>query len=77
MLAPQSHRAVAQTDLLLICLHIMLAFKIVHCRGTDRTPHYVALINHREIIANVLGVYARFVSVRSLEIPDRQLRAND
>jgi len=55
----------------------MLAFKIVHCRGTDRTPHYVALINHREIIANVLGVYARFVSVRSLEIPDRQLRAND
>jgi hypothetical protein len=23
----------------LICLHIMLAFKIVHRRGADRTPH--------------------------------------
>src|SRR5262245_38419903 len=28
----------------LICPHIMLAFKIVHRRGADRTPHCLALI---------------------------------
>jgi hypothetical protein len=33
----------------LICLHIVLAFKIVHRRGADRTPDYLALIKHREI----------------------------
>jgi hypothetical protein len=36
----------------------MLAFKIVHCRGTDRTPHYVALINHREINHHSIEVVA-------------------
>src|ERR1700746_3612219 len=33
----------------LICPHIMLAFKIAHRSGADRTPHCLALIKHREI----------------------------
>src|SRR5436190_24222759 len=49
MLAPQSHRAA-----------IMLAFKIVHRRGADRTPHCLALIKHREINDHPIEVVAQY-----------------
>jgi hypothetical protein len=51
----QSHKLIYS----LICLHIMLAFKIVHCRGADRTPHYVALIKHCEINDHPIEVVAQ------------------
>src|SRR5258705_11871085 len=51
----QSHKLINS----LICLHIMLAFKIVHRRGADRTPHYVALIKHREINDHPIEVVAQ------------------
>src|SRR4029450_6008915 len=45
----------------LICLHIMLlAFKIVHRRGADRTPHCLALIKHREINDHPIEVVASY-----------------
>jgi hypothetical protein len=44
----------------LICLHIMLAFKIVHRRGADRTPHCLALIKHREINDHPIEVVAQY-----------------
>jgi hypothetical protein len=50
----QSHKLIYS----LICLHIMLAFKVVHCRSTDRTSHYVALIKHREINHHSIEVVA-------------------
>jgi hypothetical protein len=43
----------------LICPRIMLAFKIVHRRGTDRTPHCLALIKHREINDHPIEVVAQ------------------
>ena len=42
----------------LICLHITRAFKIVHRRGADRTPHCLALIKHREINDHPIEVVA-------------------
>jgi hypothetical protein len=44
----------------LISLHIMLAFKIVHRRGADRTPHCLALIKHREINDHRIEVVAQY-----------------
>jgi hypothetical protein len=44
----------------LICLHIMLAFKIVHRRGADRTAHRLALIKHREINDHPIEVVAQY-----------------
>src|SRR5262249_6208204 len=44
----------------LICLHLMLAFKIVHRRGADRTPHCLALIKHREINDHSIEVVAQY-----------------
>jgi hypothetical protein len=44
----------------LICPHIMLAFKIVHRRGADRTPHCLALIKHREINDHPIEVVAQY-----------------
>jgi hypothetical protein len=44
----------------LICLHLMLAFKIVHRRGADRTPHCLALIKHREINDHPIEVVAQY-----------------
>jgi hypothetical protein len=43
----------------LICLHIVLAFKIVHRRGADRTPDCLALIKHREINNHPIEVIAQ------------------
>jgi hypothetical protein len=37
----------------------MLAFKIVHRRGADRTPHCPALIKHREINNHPIEVVAQ------------------
>jgi hypothetical protein len=44
----------------LICLHIMLAFKIIHRRGADRTPHCLALIKHREINDHPIEVVSQY-----------------
>jgi len=44
----------------LICPHIMLAFKIVHRCGADRTPHSLALIKHREINDHPIEVVAQY-----------------
>jgi hypothetical protein len=44
----------------LICLHIMPAFKIVHRRGADRTPHCLALIKHREFNDHPIEVVAQY-----------------
>src|SRR6266404_2197633 len=44
----------------LICLHLMLAFKIVHRRGADRTPHCLALIKHREINDHPIEIVAQY-----------------
>src|SRR5438034_4739312 len=38
----------------------MLAFKIVHRRGADRTPHCLALIKHREINDHPIEVVAQY-----------------
>src|SRR2546427_6090711 len=44
----------------LICPHIMLAFKIVHRRGADRTPHSLVLIKHGEINDHPIEVVAQY-----------------
>src|SRR6516225_10408202 len=44
----------------LICLHIMLAFKIVHRRGADRTLDCFALIKHREINDHPIKIVAQY-----------------
>src|SRR5215813_1675232 len=44
----------------LICLHLMLAFKVVHRRGSDRTPHCLALVKHREINDHPIEVVAQY-----------------
>src|SRR6266481_2463862 len=44
----------------LICPRIMLAFKIVHRSGADRTPHCLALIKHREINDHPIEVVAQY-----------------
>src|SRR4030095_11930834 len=51
----QSHKLVYS----LIFLHITLAFKIIHCRGADRTAHHVALIKHCEINDHPIEVVAQ------------------
>src|SRR5205823_698478 len=51
----QSHKLIYS----LICLHIMIAFKIVHCCGADRTTHHVALIKHCEINDHPIEVVAQ------------------
>src|SRR5262245_21095764 len=73
----QSHKLIYS----LICLHIMLAFKIVHRRGADRAPHYVALIKHREINDHPIEVVAQhFTSLQRhcnsplLQGPDTSVR---
>src|SRR5713101_3509870 len=38
----------------------MLAFKIVHRRGADRTPHCLALIKHRKINDHPIEVVAQY-----------------
>ena len=42
----------------LICLHIMLAFKIVHRRGADRTPHCLREINDGKLRWFCLAYFA-------------------
>src|SRR3981189_876674 len=44
----------------LICLHITLAFEIVHRCGADCTPHCLALIEHREINDHPIEVVAQY-----------------
>jgi hypothetical protein len=60
MLAPQSHRAVAQTDLLADLPSDHACLKIVHRRGADRTPRCLALIRHREINNHPIEVVAQY-----------------
>jgi hypothetical protein len=38
----------------------MLAFKIIHRRGADRTPHCLALIKHREINDHPIEVVSQY-----------------
>jgi hypothetical protein len=44
----------------LICLHLMLAFKVVHRRGADRTPHCLAQVKYREINDHPIEVVAQY-----------------
>jgi hypothetical protein len=46
----------------LICLHITLAFKIIHRRSTDRTPNCLVLIKHREFNDHPIKVVAYYLS---------------
>jgi hypothetical protein len=56
LLKQQPHKLIYS----LICPQIMLAFKIVHRRGADRTPHCLALIKHREINDHPIEVVAQY-----------------
>jgi hypothetical protein len=38
----------------------MLAFKVVHRRGADRTPHCLAQVKHREINDHPIEVVAQY-----------------
>src|SRR5438105_2839792 len=69
----QSHKLIYS----LICLHIMLAFKIVHCRGADRTPHHVALIKHREINDHPIEVVAQYFTSLQRHSKSSALKGSD
>src|SRR5436190_23246834 len=61
----------------LICLHIMLAFKIVHRRGADRTPHCLALIRHREINNHPIEVVAQYFTSLQRHCKTSVLKGSD
>ena len=48
----------------LICLHITLAFKIIHRRSADRTPNCLVLIKHREFNDHPVEVVASWLLPR-------------
>ena len=61
----------------LICLHIMLAFKIVHRRGAYRTLHSFALIKHREINDHPVKIVAQYFTSPQWPEGPVVLRSND
>jgi hypothetical protein len=61
----------------LICLHLMLAFKIVHRRGADRTPHCLALIKHREINDHPIEVVAQYFASLQRHCKSSVLKRSD
>src|ERR1700730_15060013 len=60
----------------LICLHITLAFKIVHRRGADRTPHCLSLISHREINDHPIEVVAQYFTSLQLHCKTSVLKGS-
>src|SRR3984893_8518637 len=60
----------------LICLHIMLAFKIIHRRGADRTPHCLALIKHREINDHPIEVVSQYFTSLQLHCKTSVLKGS-
>jgi hypothetical protein len=61
----------------LICLHLMLAFRIVHRRGADRTPHCLALIKHREINDHPIEVVAQYFASLQRHCKSSVLKRSD
>jgi hypothetical protein len=61
----------------LICLHLMLAFKIVHRRGADRTPHCLALIKHREINDHPIEIVAQYFASLQRHCKSSVLKRSD
>jgi hypothetical protein len=61
----------------LICLHLVLAFKIVHRRGADRTPHCLALIKHREINDHPIEVVAQYFASLQRHCKSSVLKRSD
>jgi hypothetical protein len=61
----------------MICLHLMLAFKIVHRRGADRTPHCLALIKHREINDHPIEVVAQYFASLQRHCKSSVLKRSD
>src|SRR5205823_5664639 len=61
----------------LICPHIMLAFKIVHRRGADRTPHCLTLIKHREINDHPIEVVAQYFTSLQRHCKSSVLKGSD
>src|SRR5271165_7626702 len=61
----------------MICLHVILALKIVHRRGADRTPHCLALIKHREINDHPIEVVAQYFSSLQRHCKSSVLRGFD
>ena len=61
----------------LICLHLMLAFEVVHRRGADRTPHCLALIKHREIDDHPIEVVAQYFASLQRHCKSSVLKRSD
>src|SRR5262245_5875387 len=61
----------------LICLHIMLAFKIVHRRGADRASHCLALIKDREINNHPIEVVAQYFTSLQRHCKSSVLKGSD
>src|SRR5262245_20570880 len=61
----------------LICLHLMLAFKIVHRRGANRTPHCLAVIKHREINDHPIEVVAQYFASLQRHCKSSVLKRSD
>src|SRR6516162_6284020 len=61
----------------LICLHLMLAFKIVHRRGADRTSHCLDLIKHREINDHPIEVVAQYFASLQRHCKSSVLKRSD
>jgi hypothetical protein len=55
----------------------MLAFKIVHRRGADRTPHCLALIKHREINDHPIEVVAQYFASLQRHCKSSVLKRSD
>src|SRR6266705_2036509 len=61
----------------LICLHVTLAFKIVHRCGADRTLHCLALIKHREINDHPIEVVAQYFTSLQRHCKSPDLKGSD
>jgi hypothetical protein len=55
----------------------MLAFKIVHRRGADRTPHCLVLIKHREINDHPIEVVAQYFTSLQRHCKSSVLKGSD
>src|SRR5262245_44370985 len=55
----------------------MLAFKVVHRRGADRTPHCLALIKHREIDDHPIEVVAQYFASLQRHCKSSVLKRSD
>jgi len=59
------------------CRSLVLAFKVVHRRGADRTPHCLALIKHREINDHPIEVVAQYFASLQRHCKSSVLKRSD